>query len=178
MRRKIIPVIKKDIKKESQKKTIKQKIVKVPKVKTVKMIKRNGIMVVDRSRRIKGDPESKDKLESQIQKEIEIFLDTLECHWADTKNKGEPHALPGGKIIRKKGANPGYQDITVCLKGRYIAIEAKSCDSVQGHDQVVHQEDIQKNGEGFYFLVTSVRELIMLMVSCGLLIEVKTSEKK
>lgn len=118
--------------------------------------------------RIKGDPESKGKLEDDIESEIETFLNTIEdCAWWNTKNKGEPHAIGGGKVIRKAGANPGYQDLTVCLRGLHIGIEVKKCGGVQSVYQR-QQEDKIKKGKGFYFLVTSVRELIILMRTYGL----------
>ncbi len=166
------------LKKNKEDKVIIAKVVKPKKEKLPKVIKEKKIAVASkkaidtRKKRIKGDPESRGKSELEIENEICNFLDALPaCVWWKTKNKGEVHSV-GGKTIRKKGANPGFQDITICFRGIFIAVEVKSGDGgYQSGDQIDQQEKIQKKGGGFYFIVTSVRELAMLMIACGLLKE-------
>ncbi len=139
-------------------------------------LKKDLIDGIDKKKLIKGDPESKHKSEDQIETEVENFLNMVpNCAWWNTKNKGEVHSIAGGKIIRKAGANKGLQDITACIRGLFVAIEVKACNRYQSHYQVLQQEKVQIKGGGFYFIVTSVRELAVLMTHCGILKEAKNN---
>lgn len=109
---------------------------------------------------IKGDPESKGKSEAQIEKEIEAYLDSIDCAWWNTKVKGEIHATGKGRFILKESKNKGFGDITVSIESFFVMIEVKACGGYQSPDQIAQEEKVKKRGRGFYFLVTSVKELI------------------
>jgi|SRR5271165_5218803 len=149
---------------------VKYEEIKPTKISKAKTVRQAMAPEIDRKKYIKGDPESKGKSEAQIEKELEAFFDTLSnCAWWNTKVKGEPQAIAGGEIIRKAAANPGFSDYLLCLNGISIFVEAKACKRYQSHNQVLFQEKVQKKGGGFYFIVTSVRELIICFVACGIL---------
>lgn len=110
---------------------------------------------------IKGDPESKGKSEAKIEKEIEAFLDTVpHCAWWNTKVKGEPQYIGNGQYVMKASKNKGFADILAAICGLFVVIEVKKCGGYQSPDQIAEEEKVKKRGQGYYFLVTSVRELI------------------
>lgn len=126
---------------------------------------------------IKGDPESKKKSEGIIENEIEKFLDSIpHCAWWNMKTSGQIQSIGNGQAVLKGSPNRGFPDFVACIKGRFIGIEAKACGRYQSPWQIDQQEKIQKKGEGFYFIVTSVRELVMLFIRCGILKQVAEGE--
>lgn len=138
-------------------------------IKTIKDVFKRGP-----GKKIKGDPLNIGKSEIKIEKEIHSYLDTIpDCAWWITKIKGEIQYVGKNKYVMKKSSNVGFPDILACIKGIFIGIEVKACNKYQSPDQIDQQEKIQKKGGGFYFIVTSVRELIILLVSCGILKESK-----
>lgn len=148
--------------------------VKPTKISKAKTLKQAMAPEVDLKKYIKGDPESKGKSESQIEKELETFFNTLpECAWWNTKVKGEIQSTGKETAVMKSSENVGFSDYLLCLKGIAIFVEAKACGRYQSHYQVLFQDKVQKKGGGFYFIVTSVRELVILMLSCGLIKEKK-----
>lgn len=119
---------------------------------------------------IKGDPESKGKKEAIIEKELEEFFNTIpDCAWWNTKVKGEIQSIGRGHAIIKESANRGFGDFLLCIRGIFIMLEAKTCARYQSPWQMDQQLKVQKKGGGFYFIVTSVREAIILFTSCGIL---------
>jgi hypothetical protein len=109
---------------------------------------------------IKGDPESKGKRESRIEKELEEFFDTIPfCAWWNMKIKGEPQSTKSGEIVRKASKNRGFPDYLLSLRGLFVGVEAKACGRYQSTYQIRQEEKVKKRGQGYYFLVTSVREL-------------------
>lgn len=119
---------------------------------------------------IKGDPESKGKSEKQIEKEFESFFNNIpDCAWWPTKIKGEIQSVGNGQAIIKESQNRGFADYLLCIRGIFVMVEAKACGRYQSPWQIDQQEKVQKKGGGFYFLSTSVRELIILFTACGIL---------
>lgn len=123
-----------------------------------------------RGKYINGDPESKGKSEVKIEKELEAFFNTIsDCAWWNTKVKGEIQSTSKGNAIIKESKNRGFGDYLLCIRGIFLMVEAKACGRYQSPWQIDQQEKVQKKGRGFYFIVTSVREIIILMTACGIL---------
>ena len=119
---------------------------------------------------IKGDPESKGKRESLIEKELEEFFNTIpDCAWWNIKEGGKIQTIGKGKAIIKESINRGFGDFLLCIRGIFIMLEVKGCGKYQSPWQMDQQIKVQKKGGGFYFLVTSVRETVILFTSCGIL---------
>ena len=110
-----------------------------------------------KSLRVKGDPLSVGKSETQIQEEICVYLDSCAiCYWV-FDIKGKPIMTPYGlKLIPDE--NRGFSDLLVCYKGLFISLEVKSCMGVASEDQLDTQIKARRGG-GIYEFVTSVREV-------------------
>lgn len=126
----------------------------------------------DKGKYIKGDPESIGKSEAEIEKEVEAFLHMLpHCSWWNMKIKGEIQSTGKGTAVIKESKNRGFPDFLTCIRGRFIGIEIKACARYQSPWQVDQQDYIQQKGGGFYFVVTSVRELLFLLTKCEILLK-------
>ncbi len=143
---------------------------KVAKEKNKKSLKQFIDSARGRGKYIKGDPESKGKKESQIEKELEEFFNMIpDCAWWNIKESGKIQSIGNGKAIIKESSNRGFGDFLLCIRGALIMVEAKAPGGYQSPWQIDQQEKVQKKGGGFYFLVTSVREAIFLFTQCGIL---------
>ena len=107
--------------------------------------------------RVKGDPTSKGKSESQIEKEIISWLTASNIVFWPIKIKGDPTLTRNG-IRFKKNKNRGFSDIHVCHNGRAIYLEVKKCGGECSQDQLDTQMRVRSQGRGIYEFVTSVQE--------------------
>lgn len=121
------------------------------------------IKIPMRGLKIKGDPNSKGKSESQIEKEICIYLKEFGVKFWQIKIKGDPMMTPRG-IIFKKSKNEGFADIHVCYKGMAIYLEVKKCNGIASEKQLQQQKEVREN-EGIYEFVTSVLEARSVLLS-------------
>lgn len=74
-----------------------------------------------------------------------------------TKTKGERHTK-NGKEFFKTSQNKGFQDLTCCVKGFFVAIEVKLPGKKQTQNQIDHQKEVEKTG-GIYLITHSIEEI-------------------
>jgi hypothetical protein len=123
------------------------------------------------AKRIIGD--NAGRLEKDIEKEIAIFLRSM--NWAvwKIKVKGEIQSIGGGQAILKKSENSGFPDILCCASsginptGIFLSIEVKRPGGSQSADQQSMQEYIESH-RGIYILATSVAEVKLALYNLNL----------
>lgn len=77
------------------------------------------------------------------------------------KAMGQKHTM-GGKRFFKKSSIPGFPDLLICSKGKFIGVELKSIDGRQSQEQKLCQEKIE-NSEGKYYLVRDLENFKQLL---------------
>lgn len=82
--------------------------------------------------------------EAELKRDIKKYLDGIGAYWCMIK--GGAHSKPGDP------------DMVVCVKGRFVGIEAKTYEGIQSHIQRQRQEQIEASG-GVYVLARSVEDV-------------------
>lgn len=95
---------------------------------------------------------------TDLVKSIVNYIDILQATgWPIYGFKSATASVPIGDDRWMKVGKKGNADVTLCLLGQYIGIEAKTGTGRQSDDQKLAQEDIEKAG-GIYLVVRTIDE--------------------
>lgn len=87
--------------------------------------------------------------EKEVEKSHEWWLCSLDIMYYHTKNKGEIQATKNGQFILKAGANPGFFDLVLVMKGTiFVGLELKAGKGgyISPDQQILHENHLRRGG--------------------------------
>jgi hypothetical protein len=133
-------------------------------------LKLNGGIPRKKPIKIKGDPLSIGKKESEIEKEVLLVAAICGILYYEIEIGGQIQSIGNGQAVMKNSKIAGFPDLLIFIKGKTIGIEMKAHDGIWKSEQQNRADEFQSQNIP-YRLCTSVSEFhdIMLRVAGDLM---------